>query len=180
MRALLLFLFTALAAFAQDTRRPEKYARPVESLNIPNLHQVTPQLFRSAQPWPEGFREIEKMGIRTVICLRDDGGDDELAVGTKLKLINVPMGLDAVNPAAVAKVLALLQKKEDGPFLVHCRAGIDRTGVVMAAWRITSQGWTREDAIAEMHACGLEIEAFATWVATADLTKVQPAPPKAK
>jgi protein tyrosine/serine phosphatase len=174
MRALLLSLLAA-SALAQDAPRPEKFARPIESPGLPNFHEVTPQIFRSAQPWREGFQQLEKMGIRTVISLRDDGADDDWAAGTKLKLVRIPMNLFKVDAAAVAQVLALLQKKEDGPFLIHCQMGADRTGVVMAFWRITVQGWSREDAIAEMKACGCGIPDFMEYVAKADLTKLRAA-----
>jgi protein tyrosine/serine phosphatase len=172
----LLFLsLCAAMAMAQDVPRPAKFAKPIEAAGLPNLHEVTPQIFRSAQPWREGFQQLEKMGIRTVISLRDDGADDEWAEGTKLKLVHIPMGFGKIDEAALAQVLALLQKKEEGPFLIHCQMGADRTGMVMALWRITTQGWSREDAIAEARSCGLLIESFATYVATADLAKLKPA-----
>jgi len=177
VKALLLSLLSLLAAtaLAQDAARPAKFARPLEGPGLRNLHEVTPQLFRSAQPVPPGFEQLEKMGIRTVISLRDDGTDDEWAAGTKLKLVRIPMGLDKVDETAITQVLTALQKKEDGPFLVHCQMGADRTGVVFATWRILLQGWSREDAVAEMRACGLGIELFATYISTADLTKLRPA-----
>ncbi len=174
MRSLLLSLFAA-TSLAQEAPRPEKFARPIEAPGLPNFHEVTPQLFRSAQPWREGFQQLEKRGIRTVISLRDDGADDEWAAGTRLKLVRIPMNLLKIDEAAVAQVLALLQKKEDGPFLIHCQMGADRTGVVMALWRITVQGWTREDAVAEMKACGCSFPDFMEYVATADLAKLRAA-----
>lgn len=173
MRGLFLSLF-AVAALAQEAPRPEKFARPVPVEGLPNFHIVTPHLYRSAQPWREGFRAAEKMGIRTVINLREDGSDDEWAAGTKLKLVRVPMALGKVDEVAIAKVLAILEKKEDGPFLIHCQMGADRTGAVMAMWRITAQGWSKADAVAEARACGLGIEAYATYVSNADPARVKP------
>jgi protein tyrosine/serine phosphatase len=175
-------LFASLAAsvlLAEEPVRPEKFARPIETPGLPNLHQVTPQLYRSAQPSLEGFRAAEKMGIRTVISLRDDAADDELTAGTKLKLIRIPMSLSSVEDAAIARILAALAKKEDGPFLVHCQLGADRTGAAIAMWRVTAQGWTRDDAIAEMRACGLGLIGFATYVANADLGRLK-IPPEGK
>jgi protein tyrosine phosphatase (PTP) superfamily phosphohydrolase (DUF442 family) len=180
---LFLTSLAAASALAQEAAKPaeaEKFARPMEVVGLPNLHQVTPQLYRSAQPYPEGFAALEKMGIRTVISLRNDMSDAEVAVGTKLKLVHVPMGFNGVDEAAVARVLALLGKKEEGPFLVHCQMGVDRTGVVMAMWRNTVQGWKRADAVAEMKAKGLNFEEFAQYVAAADLEEMKARVEKAK
>lgn len=180
MKKLLLALVTSLAfaqggvVLAEDAPRPAKFAKPLEAPGLSNFHEVTPQIFRSAQPLPEGFQQLKKMGIRTVISLRDDGADDDWAAGTKLKLVRVPMGFDKIDDASIAQVLALLRKKEEGPFLIHCQMGADRTGMIMALWRITEQGWSREDALAEARACGLLIESFATYVAQVDLGKLKP------
>jgi protein tyrosine phosphatase (PTP) superfamily phosphohydrolase (DUF442 family) len=175
-----LFVASALAQEAIKPSRPEKFARPLEIAGLPNLHRVTPNLFRSAQPLPEGFAALEKIGIRTVINLRNDLRDEEVAAGTKLKLVHVPMGFDGVDEAAVTRVLALLEKKEDGPFLVHCQMGVDRTGVVMAMWRRLTQRWSHDDAIAEMKDLGLNFQEFADYVETADLAKVKAKVEKAK
>lgn len=176
LRLFLASLFAA-AALGQETikpARPEKFARPIEVAGLPNLHRVAPHLYRSAQPLPEGFAALEKMGVRTVINLRNDLRDEEVAVaGTKLKLVHVPMGFDGVDETAVARVLAMLEKKEDGPFLVHCQMGVDRTGVVMAMWRRLTQRWNHDDAVAEMKDIGLNFQEFAGYVQTADLAKVK-------
>jgi protein tyrosine/serine phosphatase len=50
----------------------------------------------------------------------------------------------------VIRVLRIINKKENGPFLIHCQHGADRTGVMSAMYRIVVQGWTKDDAIKEM------------------------------
>lgn len=49
----------------------------------------------------------------------------------------------------VAEVLAIIQKAPK-PVLINCRAGVDRTGIIAAAYRILVLGWSRQQAIAEM------------------------------
>ena len=53
------------------------------------------------------------------------------------------------------KLTALLAREvaemlPPGPVLVHCWHGADRTGMVVALYRMVEQGWTREAAIEEM------------------------------
>ncbi|MDE2049630.1 MAG: tyrosine-protein phosphatase [Gammaproteobacteria bacterium] len=49
----------------------------------------------------------------------------------------------------VAEVLAIIQKAPK-PVLISCRAGVDRTGVIAAAYRMLVQGWSAQKAISEM------------------------------
>ena len=109
-----------------------------------------PQLFRSAQPDAAGMRDIEKLGVRTVINLRDLSDDKDETRGTKLHLRRTKMDTWHIEDENIVRVLAMLRRKGDGPFLVHCHHGSDRTGVVCAMFRIVEQGWSREDAIREL------------------------------
>lgn len=49
----------------------------------------------------------------------------------------------------VAEVLAIIQEAPK-PVLISCRAGVDRTGVIAAAYRVLVDGMSREEAIKEM------------------------------
>ena len=144
LTALLILVSAALA------ERPEKWAQPVPGTSVKNLHRVTPQLYRSAQPDAAGMRELEKLGVRTVIDLRDLNDDQDEARGTKLRLRRVKMDAWHIEDEDVVRVLAMLRRRKDGPFLVHCHHGSDRTGVVCAMFRLVEQRWSREDAIREL------------------------------
>ncbi len=148
----MLRFFTALLLLASAAlaERPATWAQPVPETGVKNLNRVTPQLLRSAQPYAAGMREIEKLGVRTVITLRDLHDDKDEAHGTKLRLRRVKMDTWHIEDEDIVRVLAMLRRKADGPFLVHCQHGADRTGVVCAMLRIVEQGWSREDAIREM------------------------------
>jgi len=52
------------------------------------------------------------------------------------------------------RVLALMADPANQPVYVHCRHGQDRTGIVVAAYRMKQQGWSLADAEAEMQAYG--------------------------
>lgn len=138
---------TGWAAVAMQ--RPPQWAQPVQAEGLPNLHRVSGKLYRSAQPTAEGMRAAERLGIRTVVSLRSGQRDASLAVGTDLILRHVPMrAWNPHFPAAVAALSAIAVSP--GPVLVHCWHGADRTGMVVALYRMVEQGWTREAAIQEM------------------------------
>ena len=144
------FAALILLTSAAPAERPATWAQPVAGTTLKNLNRVTPQLFRSAQPDAAGMREIEKLGVRTVIDLRDLNDDKDEARGTKLRLHRVKMDTWHIEDEDIVRVLAMLRRKKDGPFLVHCHHGSDRTGVVCAMVRIVEQGWSREEAIREL------------------------------
>ena len=141
-----IFLITVTAT----AERSAAWAKPVRGTTVKNLNRVTPQLYRSAQPDAAGMRELEKLGVKTVIDLRDLNDDAKEARGTKLRLLRVKMDTWHIEDEDIVKVLSLLRRKESGPFLVHCHHGSDRTGVVCAMYRIVEQHWDRQDAIREL------------------------------
>ncbi len=147
LRIFMALILLASAAFGE---RPEEWAQPVKGTAVKNLNRVTPQLFRSAQPDAAGMRAIESLGIRTVIDLRDLHDDKDAARGTKLQLRHVKTDAWHIEDGDIVRVLAMRRRKGDGPFLVHCHHGSDRTGVVCAMFRIVEQHWSREDAISEL------------------------------
>lgn len=137
-----------------QSQRPADWAVAVAVPGPPNLHRVSKGFYRAAQPSAEGFRQLERLGIRTVISLRQTVDDIPLAAGMPLDLHRVPMKSRYVaeqNQTKVVQALQLLyQGLKVGPVLVHCHHGADRTGLICALYRVLSQGWTREAALDEL------------------------------
>ena len=159
MTAVSLLAATALALQAGEpavstAARPSAWAAPVAAAGAPNLHRVTPFLYRSAQPSKAGFKTLEALGVRTVIDLRAYHSDRREAKGTGLRLVDLDIRTWKVAERDVVEVLKLLRRREEGPFLVHCQHGADRTGVMMAMFRMVEQGWSKEEALREMREGG--------------------------
>lgn len=129
---------------------PPEWARKIETPHLSNFYKVSEDLYRSAQPSADGFRELERMGIKTVINLRSLHSDEAALKDTTLRSEGIEMIAAFPSDDQVVQFLRIISKKENGPFLVHCQHGADRTGTMTAIYRIVVQGWSKDAAIAEM------------------------------
>jgi protein tyrosine/serine phosphatase len=130
--------------------RPVQWAEPVEMEGVSNLHRISPTLYRSEQPTALGMKNLEKLGIRTVINLRAFNDDKNEVKGTSLRTERVKILTWRIDDKHVIEVMRMLKKAENGPFLIHCQHGADRTGLMSAMYRVLEQGWTPEDALKEL------------------------------
>lgn len=130
--------------------RPAVWAAPVAGTNVTNLYRVDSDLYRSGQPDAEGFRELAALGVKTVLDLKGGDGDGGVAGGVSLKLLHVPMTAFGLRDDRVLEALRILSDSSNRPLVVHCQHGSDRTGALMALYRVVVQGWSKEDAIREM------------------------------
>ena len=125
-----------------------------------NFHQVDPNIYRGAQPTAEGLKSLADMGVKTIIDLRHgvDHADSEQQAAERLGLqyINVPMeGLTAPTDEQISRLLAVLGAADRGGVFVHCREGKDRTGAVVACYRIAHDHWSNDQALEEAKAYGM-------------------------
>ncbi len=107
-------------------------------------------LYRGAQPTREGFVELQRMGIRTVVNLRSEHSDLQLIQGLDLKYVAIPMNAAFPKEEDFRRFLAVARDPASQPVFVHCQHGSDRTGTAVALYRVAVQGWDREEAIQEM------------------------------
>ncbi len=118
---------------------------------VENFAKVSPALWRGAQPTAEGFRNLEAAGVKTVVNLRGRHDDLPLLRGTKLQYVRVAARAWDPEEAELAAVLKVLTNRDNWPVFVHCAEGRDRTGYVVAAYRMLIDGWSADDAIREMY-----------------------------
>ena len=158
-----ILLLAALAGIAASvnagpgtntTTRPPTWAIKLAQTSIPNLYQVTTNLYRGAQPTAKGMAELQAMGIKTIVNLRHFHSDREELLGTDLKQGWLHMNPWHAEDADVIGFLKLAANTNNLPLFVHCQRGADRTGMVCAMYRIALCGWTKQEAIQEMEAGG--------------------------
>lgn len=154
-----------LSAGAQENAKPASspaaehvLAQKVILSGVPNFGQVTPSLFRGAQPTDNGFGALAKMGVGIVVDLRGDS-DNERERVTKLGMqyVEIPSQCSHMTDEGIAKFLTILRDNPDKKVFVHCKYGVDRTGMMVAAYRI-SQGWTAEESRREMESFGFSLK----------------------
>ncbi len=149
MGVILLMAVFCLAG-QKTPERPETWAVPLEMEGVPNFHQVSDTLYRSAQPTAEGMAGLYAMGIRTVVNLRSYHSDRDEIGNMNLGYEHLTMKAWHPEEEEIIRFLEIVMDPKKAPVLVHCQHGADRTGTMVAAYRVVIQGWTKEEAIREM------------------------------
>jgi tyrosine-protein phosphatase SIW14 len=127
---------------------------------IANFYQVDKHVYRGAQPTTEGFNRLARMGVKTVLDLRENGDrsyrEARVVTALGMRYVNVPMsGLTPPTEGEITKILALLEAGTADIVFVHCMRGADRTGAVIAAYRIDYDHWDNARALKEAMSCGM-------------------------
>ncbi|OWK45446.1 hypothetical protein FRUB_01777 [Fimbriiglobus ruber] len=137
------------------------------------------EFYRSGQLTASGFREaFRRYGIRTVINLQEEDRDpllpeqwqgkptvseSDVCKASGVKYVSLdggaldePNGFPGSRPAIIDEFLAVLDDKVKypHPVLIHCKAGLHRTGLLTAIYRMEYEECTKPAAIHEMRANG--------------------------
>ena len=155
------------------------WAAALEAKGLSNFYKVSDRLYRSAQPTSEAIAKLEEFGINTVISLRSFHSDRK-KIGNAA-LVYEQIHMKAWHPVEedVVRFLRLVTDESQGPILVHCQYGADRTGVMCAVYRVAVQGWTKEDAVKEMTQGGYHFHGIwrnlISWFNKLDIEKIRKA-----
>ena len=146
----LVALFTLVPVQAEEPtsiRSPE-WAQPVGTQY--NLHQMTPTLYRSALPDSSAVPLLEQLKIGTVINFLPES-DANWLKAPGIRQVQLSYRTNHVDDSDVLAALKAIKEAEaNGPVLMHCKHGSDRTGLMAAMYRVVVQGWSKEDALNEM------------------------------
>ena len=169
MKAIRFLILAALAHGAHASPLPERSDQWGELIHRgANLYRVSPTLFRSARLRRDDVERLQQLGIKTVVNLRAFHSDAGVLRDSGITPVRVPINTWAISDRNVVMALAAIRKAErDGPVLLHCLHGADRTGLVTAMYRIIYQQRSKQDALAELkqggygyHAMWRNIEAY--------------------
>jgi tyrosine-protein phosphatase SIW14 len=162
---------------------PIGYYRYVYDNNKRLRVMVPDRVYRGGQMTAVGLTDaVHRLHIKTIINVQDDVPDPDLDLSfwntrtikeselcKNLDVRFVQLAPDLISrreipehrPATIDQFLSLLDDPSVYPVLIHCRAGLHRTGVLAAIYRMEYQGWSHEAAYSELRAHG-----FGDWVST--------------
>lgn len=153
-RILLLLLLVSRVGGTETTRvRPNTWAQPVIGSSLENFYRVSEELYRSEQPAPRDIPALNRFGIKSILSLREYHHDSHAFAAAGITSLQYEMNAGAVSVPQLIDVLRLIRFAPQ-PVLVHCWHGSDRTGFVIAGYRMVFMHWTAEQAIDELRAGG--------------------------
>ena len=140
------------------------FSRPAAE-GIKNFHQIDNHVYRGGQPNNAGFQYLAKIGVKTIVDLREPGDrsswEKQTVEALGMKYVNVPMtGLTPPTEKETNQILDLMEDSTSGPVFVHCMRGADRTGAVIGAYRVDHDHWTNSQALKEAKAGGIAFFQF--------------------
>jgi protein tyrosine/serine phosphatase len=151
--AALLTISLSAPAWAGANASEARTAAAVATIGIDNFGQVNSNYYRGAQPKGRDYADLAALGVKTIIDLTKDGeaGEPALVQAAGMRFFRIPMTTHE-TPAAekLEAFLRLVNDPVNQPVYVHCQGGRHRTGVMTAVYRMTADGWTPDQAFAEM------------------------------
>ena len=140
-----------------ESKYPAKQ-RPIgqhlKAKGVPNLGEVTPTLYRGGQPTAEGFEALARMGISIVVDTGRSKRDEGLIRRLGMTYVSLPWYCPLPKDKVFARFIEIIRENRGKKIFVHCRLGDDRTGMMIAAYRMAVDGWTAKEAMHEMHEFG--------------------------
>jgi len=152
LSALATVLVCCLSAFVGAVPKQEP-AQDNAPLTVENFGKVNDHIYRGGQPKGDDYRRLGALGIKTILDLRGDSEPSarSLTEGAGLRYISLPMApKEYPQPDAAQRFLEIVNDQSNWPVYVHCAGGRHRTGAMIAAYRITVDGWDLDRAYQEM------------------------------
>jgi protein tyrosine/serine phosphatase len=149
-QVIVLMVFAIAGASAAAATNTYARAMAIKKQGLPNLHRISDRLYRSAQPTANGFEELKRMGVKTVVNLRAFHSDRKPLAEAGLKQEHIYFNTWHPEDEDIVRFLKFVNDTNNAPVLVHCQHGADRTGTMVAIYRIAVEGWSKQEAIKEM------------------------------
>ena len=144
-----LMFFVVSTSFAEPRVRPEAWAKPIIGTELENIFYVDEGVFRSEQPQDENMKDLMKLGEKEILSLGGFHSDKDDITNSHFTLHRIRIDTGDITEEQVIEALRIIKNRQ-GPILIHCWHGSDRTGTVIAAYRVVFNGWTKAQAVDEM------------------------------
>jgi protein tyrosine/serine phosphatase len=140
----------------------DQAATSAVSHHVPRFREVHSGLYRGGQPTIDGFEDLKKMGIRTVVNLRVEDSEREKVEALGMKYVHIPIDMPLLKrpwreipDKSVDDFLQTVNDPANQPVFVHCQRGADRTGTMIALYRVKVDNWEADKAYDEAREIGL-------------------------
>ncbi|MBI1290096.1 hypothetical protein GC173_02465 [bacterium] len=135
----------------------------LDAQGLHNLYRVTPWLYSGSQPdGPPAFDELQKLGVKTVVCVDGMPPDAASAKADGIRVIHLPIGYDGV-PEDMRAAYARVAKEADGPIYVHCHHGVHRGPAAAAIMLRAHDGVGSAQALAFLSKAGTSPDYEGLW-----------------
>jgi protein tyrosine/serine phosphatase len=139
----------------------QSHAANLKKDDLPNFHVVTNTIARGARPSANGMAWLANHGVTTDISLENKDKplreEQELALRVGIRFISLPLDShETPTDQEINYILGLLVAASSRPVYIHCHHGEDRTGLIIALYRIRYQRWTPQQAYFEMISDGFD------------------------
>jgi protein-tyrosine phosphatase len=141
----------------EETQSPKTRAigRKLNEKGVPNFGEVTPNLYRGGLLSSTGLKALKRLGVNVVIDTHaHDKTEEQEVESLGMKYVAIPWHCPFPHDEVFAKFLTVVHENKGKKLFVHCRLGDDRTGMMVAAYRIAEEGWTADEAMTEMRSFG--------------------------
>ena len=181
--AFTLFVLVALA--------PRSAAAQQAGADVPiaRFYQVDERLYRGAQPTTAGLTRLHALGVRTVINIRDERdaaveNERRIVESLGMRFMHIPIKDGNIFnwsrriPAETVTRFFEVLGSAPGPVFIHCKRGTDRTGALVAIYRIARNGWDTARALKEANERGMRpwYRGLRKQIETFDSSMLQSAP----
>jgi len=135
--------------------QPPAIGRKLQEKGVPNFGQVTPNLYRGGLVNPIGIKALKRLGIDVIVDAHADDATEKREVESLgMEYVAIPWHCPSPHDDVFAKFLQIVHDNPGKRIFVHCRLGDDRTGMMIAAYRMAEEGWTADEAMQEMKSFG--------------------------
>jgi tyrosine-protein phosphatase SIW14 len=146
---LLGMLASSFSAEPVPRERPADWAAPLINTTLENCYRVSADLYRCEQPDKKDIGDLKTLGVRSILNLRRWNSDPRAFEQAGFTPLLQRMEADDLTVDDLVAALRLFRVSPK-PVIVHCWHGSDRTGSVVAAYRIVFQNWTPAAALDEL------------------------------
>ena len=156
---IIVFLFTGCTGIGLPIIG-SSYTQSENKIGVPDYLIVKfYEVYRGGQPTSKGFEYLKKINIKTIVKLNSDNLEQERREAKKL---NMNLEMDLIEPDnllnmsiipdqfQVSKAMKTIMNHYNWPIYVHCKNGWDRTGLIIAMYRVCHDNYSKEDAYNEM------------------------------